>query len=437
MPKESTEKKTAPVTRKHEARLQKEKRQKKIMITVLLAIVAVVVVLVAYGVLQGTVLKNIKPVAKIGDTTINVNQFTKRVQYERLSYVETFTSYAASGYAMFFESQMIEMQNALDNYIQFGSDVLDKMINEAVVAKKAAELGIVIAEEDINKELERGFGFFPDGTPTPEPTYAFLPTSTLSPQQLAIITITPTPSPQPTATTGPTATPDPALFTPTVEAESPAGTPTATQIPPTPTAYTREGFEGLFNQMLTSISDQFPYTEADFREYVKSLLLNQKVFDEVTKDIPREQEMVWARHILVATEEEANSVIERLDKGEDFGTIAAELSIDTSTGANGGDLNWFSRGQMVEPFENTAFNLEIGEISDPVKSDFGYHIIQVLGKEVRALSDQQLDAVKQKAFADFIEAAKAEIEIKKFDTWASVVPNTPAIPAEYRMTTSQ
>lgn len=437
MTKERTEKITPPASRKHEARLQREKRQKKIMIAVMAAIVGVVLILVGYGVLQGTVLKNIKPVAKVGSTTINVNKFVKRVQYERLSYVETFTSYAASGYAMFFESQMLQMQNALDNYVQFGSDVLDKMINEAVVAAKAAELGISVTEEDITKELERGFGFYPDGTPTPEPTFAFKPTSTMSAQQLAIITITPTASPEPTATTGPTATPDPALVTPTAEAGEATAVPTATQIPPTPTAYTREGFEGLYDQMLTSISDQFPYTEEDFREYVKSLLLNQKVFDEVTKDIAREQEMVWARHILVATEEEATAVIERLAKGEDFGALAAELSVDTSTGANGGDLNWFSKGQMVEPFENAAYALEIGEISKPVQSDFGFHVIQLLGKEVRSLSDEQWDAMKQKAFTEFIDEAKSEIEIKKFDVWASVVPGTPTIPAEYRMAASQ
>ncbi|HQM55136.1 MAG TPA: peptidylprolyl isomerase, partial [Anaerolineaceae bacterium] len=261
--------------------------------------------------------------------------------------------------------------------------------------------------------------------------------STMSAQQLAIITITPTPSPEPTATSEPTATADPSLATPTVEDSTPTSVPTATQIPPTPTAYTRDGFKQLFNQMLTSINEQFPFTEADFRAYVKSLLLNQKVYEAVTKDIPREQEMVWARHILVASEEEANAVIERLKKGEDFGTLAAELSTDTSSGVNGGDLGWFSRGQMVEPFETAAYALKIGEISQPVKSDFGFHVIQLLGKEVRALSDSQWETLKQKAFTDFIEAAKADIKIEKKDVWASVVPNTPAIPAQYRIAPGQ
>ncbi len=431
MTKDKIEKTPKPASRKHEARLQKENRQKKIMIIVMVAIVSVVVLLVGYGVLQGTFLKNRKPVARINDTTINVNQFVKRVQYERLSYVETFTSYAASGYASFFESQLLEMQNTLDNYIQFGSDVLDKMINEAVVAEKAAELGITVSEEDIDIELERGFGFFPDGTPTPEPTFVQRPTSTLSAQQLAIITITPTPSPEPTATAD-AATPEP-----TEAATTPTAVPTATEIPPTPTAYTREGFETSYDQMLTSISDQFPYTEADFRDYVRSYLFNQKVFEEVTKDISREQEMVWARHILLGTEEEAAAVVDRINDGEDFAAIAAELSLDTSNSASGGDLGWFSKGQMVEPFEVAAYALEIGEISEPVQSDFGFHVIQLLGKENRDLSDEQWDAMKQAAFADFIEEAKAGMDIKKLDVWASVAPNTPTIPAEYRIAATQ
>jgi hypothetical protein len=356
--------------------------------------------------------------------------------------VETFTSYSASGYAMFFESQLLEMQNALDDYIQFGSDILDKMINEVVVEEKAKELGITITEEDIDKELERGFGFYPSGTPTPEPTFAFKPTSTLSVEQLAIITITPTPSPEPTETPEPTATVGPTEIadtaTPTAEvATTPTSVPTATAIPPTPTAYTQEGFKSLYDTMLSNINSQFTYTEADFREYVKGLLLNQKVYDYVNQAVSREQEMVWARHILVSTEEEATAVLDRLATGEDFGTIAAEVSLDTSNNTSGGDLGWFSKGQMVEPFETVAFTLKVGEISEPVQTDYGYHIIQVLGHEVRELTDDQLDTLKSQNFSQFIEDAKAEMTIKKFDVWASVVPSTPAIADEYRITSTE
>lgn len=430
MTRDNTEQKPKPVSKKYEARQQKENRQKKTMIIVLAVIVAVVVLLVGYGILQGTVLKNNKAVAKVNNKTITVKQFVKRTQYERLSNVQTFTTYAASGYAMFFQSQLVEMQNALDNYVQFGSDVLDRMIREAVIAEKAAEMGITVSDEDINAEIESGFGFFPAGTPTPAPTFVFQPTSTMSSQQLALVTITPTPSPEPTATTdpsAPTATSIPATSTPAAEA-------TATQIIPTPTEMTSEGFNEQFNLMISGINDQFPFTEADFRAYVKSLLINEKVFEAVTKDITREQEMVWARHILVGTEDEAKAIIERVNDGEDFGAVAKELSLDTSTSVNGGDLSWFSKGQMVEPFENAAFALKIGEISQPVQSDYGYHVIQLLGKEVRELTDSQWDSMKQKVFAEFIEEAKTGMDIKKLDVWASVAPSTPSIPSQYRIT---
>jgi hypothetical protein len=433
-----------PASRKHEARLARERRQKRIMIGIVSGILVVVVLLVGFGLLYDNVIKTNRAVAQVGNTKITADQFQKRVQYERLSYVDTFTSYAASGYASFFQSYLLEMQNALDNYIQFGSDVLDRMINEAVIAAKAEELGISVTEEDIEKELERGFGFFPEGTPTPTETvqFTFQPTSTLSAQQLAIVTITPTPSPVPTETPESTPTEDPSVEAtveptaePTVEGTVTATVePTATSIPPTPTAYTREGFELLYDQMLSNINAQFDYSEKDFRAYVRSLLLNQKVYEYVTKDITREQDMVWARHILVDTEEEAITVLDRLSAGEDFGVIAAEVSIDTSNSTTGGDLGWFTKGQMVEEFENAAFALEIGEISEPLATEFGYHIIQVLGHEPRELTDEQLDTFKSMAYSKFIEDAKAEMSVKKFDVWAEFVPSTPSIPAEYRIT---
>lgn len=441
MAKENDINKPKPASKKHEARLARENRQKKIMIAIVTGVLAVVVLLVGYGILYNQVIKQNRPVAQVGSTKISVDQFEKRVQYERLSTVDSFSNYAASGYAQLFQSYLLEMQNSLDNYIQFGSDVLDKMINEAVIAAKAKELGISVSEEEIDKELERGFGFFPDGTPTPEATveFTFKPTSTLSAQQLAIITITPTPSPEPTFTPEPTATGNPTeepTATPDVAATA-TSVPTATQIPPTATPYTREGFNSLYKTMLTNINQQFNYTDADFRDYVRALLLNQKVFDHVTKDITRDQDMVWARHILVETEEEAKAVLDRLNAGEDFGVVAAEVSIDTSNSASGGDLGWFTQGQMVAEFDKAAFALEIGKLSEPIKTEFGYHIIQVLGHEVRELTDEQLNTYKNQVYYKFVEDAKATMTVKKNDVWAEVVPSTPTIPDQYRISETQ
>jgi len=114
-------------------------------------------------------------------------------------------------------------------------------------------------------------------------------------------------------------------------------------------------------------------------------------------------EQVQARHILVATEAEAQQVLVRLAAGEDFAAIAQEVSLDTQSGQQGGDLGWFGRGVMVAPFENAAFALEINQISPPVQTDFGYHIVQVTAKGM------QPDA---QAFQAWFEQLKAQAAIE-------------------------
>src|SRR5690606_24086860 len=87
-----------------------------------------------------------------------------------------------------------------------------------------------------------------------------------------------------------------------------------------------------------------------------------------------------ARHILVKDEKKAKEIYDKLQNGEDFAKLAEEHSEDPGSGANGGELGWFSVGQMVPEFNDAAYALEIDEISEPVKSNFGYHIIQVTDK---------------------------------------------------------
>lgn len=103
----------------------------------------------------------------------------------------------------------------------------------------------------------------------------------------------------------------------------------------------------------------------------------QKMFDEYQM-----KEEVRASHILVNTEDEAKGVLDRINKGDKFEDVAKELSIDPGSGAMGGDLGYFSRIKMVKPFSDAAFKMEIGDISDPVQSDFGYHVIKLTDKKV-------------------------------------------------------
>ncbi|HXG79833.1 MAG TPA: peptidylprolyl isomerase [Methyloceanibacter sp.] len=159
----------------------------------------------------------------------------------------------------------------------------------------------------------------------------------------------------------------------------------------------------------------------------------KKIFDEKIAEMKPEQE-IHARHILVDTEAEAKEVAERLKKGEDFAKLANEKSKDP--GAAGGDLGFFTRGQMLKPFEDAAFALEVGEISAPVQTQFGWHIIKVEEKRDQPLPtfDQVKDAivaqlVQQKAqqvVTGLRDAAKIEVldpELKKaLDDAAKTLP---------------
>lgn len=130
----------------------------------------------------------------------------------------------------------------------------------------------------------------------------------------------------------------------------------------------------------------------------------KKIYDEKIAKVKPEQE-VHARHILVETEPEAREVIERLKKGEDFATVAKEKSKDSN--AEGGDLGWFGRGQMLKPFEDAAFALDVGQISEPVQTQFGWHVIKVEGKRDAPLPS--FDQVKEAIMAQLVQQKAQEV----------------------------
>ena len=157
----------------------------------------------------------------------------------------------------------------------------------------------------------------------------------------------------------------------------------------------------------------------------------KKTYDEAAKAQKPETE-IHARHILVATEGDAQAALKRIKGGEDFAKVAKEVSKDT--GSDGGDLGWFTKDRMVPEFADAAFKLEPGQISDPVKSQFGWHIIQVEGKRQKTfppfdqVKDQVARYVVQKAQSDLIVKLRKDAKIERM-TPAADAPQAPATPA--------
>ena len=174
----------------------------------------------------------------------------------------------------------------------------------------------------------------------------------------------------------------------------------------------------------------------------------RKVYDDATKGMGSEQE-VRARHILIRVADPADekaskeaegkikSIIERLNKGEDFATLAAELTEDPSGKQNGGDLDYFTKEQMVPEFSTVAFQLDKGQLSGPIKTQFGWHVLKVEDKRNRQppdfdkVKDQVQTIVMRKAQSDFITKLRDEAKIERLDKPAAKPAEMPTVkPAE-------
>jgi peptidyl-prolyl cis-trans isomerase C len=164
----------------------------------------------------------------------------------------------------------------------------------------------------------------------------------------------------------------------------------------------------------------------------------KKVYEDASKQISGEQE-VHARHILVETEDDAKAVEEELKKGADFAELAKKKSKDPGA-SDGGDLGFFTKDQMVPEFSTVAFALEPGKISDPVKSQFGWHVIKV--EEKRNRKAPEFDQVKsqietyvtRKAQADYVAKLREGAKVERMDQAAATLPQPEAAkPADSKM----
>jgi parvulin-like peptidyl-prolyl isomerase len=431
--------KTNAHNKKHVAHLEQVRRQIKLVQYSAFAIIAIVIGLVIYGILDSTVLINIRSVASVNGENISGGNFIARVKLARIQLINQYSQIMQ--FAKYFgvdpstdptfAGQINQIQAQLGNTELLGGSIVDQMIDEALIRQEAEKRGIAVSAEEIDARLQEMYGYMPNGTATPTitPTEPILPTANAT--SLAIVTITPTASAIPTETLAPTATLDltttpTATTPPTATATFP---PTSTDLPATATAtpYTLEGYQEALKTNIDALTEQTGIDEAALRALLESEILREKLAASVTADLQPFEDQVWARHILVADEPAALIVYDRLMKGEDFAVLAAEFGTD-GTKDTGGDLGWFGRGQMDADFENAVYALSIGEISQPVKTQFGYHIIQVIGHEERPLNGDQFAQFKNTAFTEFLTTLREAATIENYtDFWTKIVPTEPAL----------
>ena len=423
------------VTKKHLARQQRERLQNRYILIASIAVIAIVVGLIGYGIVQQYILQPQQPVAKVGSKAITTKQFQTYARYERVQWIQQYQYYQQLQSLFGSDQSSLSYIQQLEAQIEYqlqsatlGQNTIDYLVANQIIQSEADKRGITVTKAEVDKQLQNYMGYYPNGTPTTAPTSVFVPTSTLNPTQMALVPPTATALPTATETPTPiiTVTQEVASPTPTTVISPTATAPVATSTPqPTPTPYTLSEYEKNFKTYLTSIKSVASLSEADLRWVFTMQLLRQKVYDAITADISRQQDQVWARHIVVSDQTQAQSIHDRLIKDEDFVTVATEVYSGTT---NTIDLGWFGTGILDSNAESIVWAMQIGQISDPIQTTSGYEIYQVLGHEVRTLNDSELDTLKQTNFQNWINAQKTTGNVQTFDVWKTRVPTSPTIP---------
>lgn len=408
----------------------KEQKQYRLILFGFLVTAAVILGLVGYGIYYERIGKFKSPVASVEGNAIDTNYFIERVRLERNSYIQQMRMIFTQGqfYATdttldeYFQNQLGFIQTYLDDVQRFAGDVLDKMIDEQVAVLEAEKRGVTVDDEAVEKAIQQlMFRYYPEGTPVPTSTPTLIPSPTYSPTQAALLKITPAVEESISAVSA-EQTPQPTNAT-AVSGES---------YLPTSTPYTFDLYKSAYAEYIAGL-ENLKVTEKSLRTYIRNYLINQEVFKTISAEAPRSEERVWARHILVKTEGEALIVLNRLANGEDWSVIAADVSLDSSNKDNGGDLGWFGKGMMVAEFEKAAFELEVGEISKPVQTSFGWHIIQVVGHDMMQLDDSEYAAAQEIFYKNWLSEIKASLKIVKGTQWKDLAPADPSIPNELRV----
>jgi len=171
-------------------------------------------------------------------------------------------------------------------------------------------------------------------------------------------------------------------------------------------------FEKSYHQLLDSLH----FSDTDFRRFIEADLLKVRFDDYWMGQVPAAALQVHARGILLANQNEAQDVIGRLEGGEDFANLAKELSLDTASKESGGDLGWFPEGLKAEEFDDKAFSLEPGTLSEPFSTQQGYWVIQVLEKEDnRPLADDVRQQLGEAKFTDWLKNEREQKRERKVD----------------------
>lgn len=419
-----------PLTRGQLSRHHQEQKRIRNLYTAGIALGTLMALLLGLAALSTFVLRPNEEVARVNDTSINRATYNKMRRWsifqnmQNQAIQEQFGGQVGGAGSM--EALQLQLRN-VEEETTLDPEIVGTLVDAEVLRQQSrTDFQLNPTREELRAAAIKDF--IPEPTPpaTPAPTVDLTPTITVT------VALTPT------ATSSPTV-------------GSPTTTPTITPtLPPVPGA--QQTAESIYTRYTASIdqstglhpTDDFcgagcpDISEEDYLSLIMDpRVRREQVIDKLTAtSVMTEVEQINAQHILTDTEEGAKSLIARLDKGEDFTLLANTQSSEQIRNAqsgqppNGGSLGWFPRegSGLVEEFVAGAFPVPTGKYSQPVKTEFGWHIIKVLERDPkRPLEASQIETQKTQAFDDWFQKAKDAANIVPRPTPTAVIPTQPAI----------
>ena len=477
------------VENRRETRLRARERERNLRLTLIIGgIVGVALILILYSVVNELIIKPNSVLAQVEDKTIVTRDFWQQsrlrqsdLENQRLRLQVFAQQFGDSG---LFASQIASINATLASPLTLGTQVLNDMIEGAVLQIKAPEVGVAVTDEEVDEtlreEVARGQGALTEPQATATADAAIEATATAE-------SFTPTPENSADAESAATADDPPPENLPEVPAEDP---PT----PEPPTILTDALYQEGLRTLEENLRANAGMSLANYREVIRGRLLRTKMSETISQDlVSTTGEQARVRHILVTVDPEpenapppaetpaaepesgnengestpapaaettaavaadddeddsppppeewnpdtsgdgrvddaeamafAQTLHQRILDGEDFADLALRFSNDPGSGSQGGDLGWAARGRYVPEFDEAAFSLEIGEISAPVKTSFGYHIIEVLERDdERPKEESSLQQEYAQAFQTWLQEQVLSLNIDRPDNLSSMLP---------------
>lgn len=423
---EEEERRIQRQSRKEYLRSQRESEQRRRVYLALGGVGALLILVFVFALVNEFVLAPNRAVATINGEDISLGDWENRVRYERAQRIilleNQYDAFDGNvGLIQQFAGQQI---NELLLPEELGQQVIDLMVNEAVIRQEAETRGITVTDAEVDAAIEESFAYYNGDVPTPRPTATatVMPTPSLTPIPTAVITEeVPINTPLPTVTAGPTSTPQ-----------------------PTATAVSLDSFQEQLGDLIGEF-EALGIDESVYRTVVRANLYQEKLTDALAEDavMPTEAEHASLYVISVSDEAEANDIVAQIES-EEFLTLwntirSAALSPEQPSTASAFEVLWRRQDELESlgtAVASAAFSLPLNTTSDllvnvdEASGQTTYYIVQVSGREVRELTQSAIDADKRQNLISFLDSQIAD-NLVLTEFWRNRVPTQPLLDPKF------